>query len=1240
MSKISQIEAALSGLDSGVFPKFCSIFLNQKYNVYPKDEGSVKGEDKNKTGTPDSFVIQPNGNFIFIEYTTQKTGVKAKFLKDLKKCFNEEKTGVPIHKIDGVYLCFNSELKPEETNEITEYCLSHNTGVEFIDLSFLKYEIYDYPRLAKDFLDVETDTEQILKPFDFIKEVERKGTSQTNDFFGRKEELSLIEYTLKDNNIIVIPGNKGVGKTRIAMEAISSFINENTEYEPYCILTKGLPLYHDMKAYFRVGHKYIVLVDDANRIGHLSLVLEQAISQKYEVKIIITVRDFVFGKVKRVLDEEKHEYKIMAIEPLGDEIVRDILQSIGITNSLCVNNISRIANGNPRLVMMSAVHAISENDCQKLHDVVDIYDLFFAPYVSSSELQNKTILSVFGIMSFFRVVDKNDKELMDIIYQAFNISEDDFWGSIYILHGLEFIDLHKKHIAKIPDQVLANYIFYFVFLKKEVLDFSVILTHFLSTFKGKVKESLYPVLDYYRSGDIMSIISPKLDKRLLEITGDEELLLDFYEVFSFYRQEDILLFAQKSIGDLPLVEVKQSQFRVKENNDWWSIEKKYPYFKLLKLFGEYPNDLFEFSLELLVKYIEKSPELLPHVIKYFEEKIIFNENDHRYGYLKQIILFDFIYRKIEKEDNIPLFTGMLSEIAPTFLRTYFRTSSSGRVKNTIKMYDVFIQEKEEIKSFRQKIFDKTFSLYSQFPESVLTFLEKYVSNWEHKPQTGIYETDSKHIVPFLRNQLSSSSFRHCKIVHYYMDYLERLGIKLPEKAELESQFSNKVFGAFRALTYDYSDWYREKRGTEVEEYNKHKKQYLITFFSGYSLNEYFEFISDVEQYLKYGSNDQHTLFWSMEIVLINLLEKSPDDCLSVLSHLFSIQNPYQFQSFSIVNKLFDDFSPDKVSNLITKHPYTNQQYWQLHFFIHLREKQVTQHFSDKLLSLFSSFKGGLYFDIKPYVKYIKVDPRFLHKALKILIDRAKLEDIRLDLNKKEIFETYFHEFNQNLPLLKDAYFHCSHNQQLLCDDEGKYFRLIFDLDNGFVEEFLKHLFSIGSSSHRHGHKFNLFFIWDNRNVKTIMDRAIQIVAKNRIWSEYEYVASMFFPSNDLNDRIDNFFKEYIEKHFDNKESMYILFGIIFTSYSDKRIKYLKELLKYNSDMKFWQSLPIASNGFSGVVSSLIPYYEGQIDFWESLLPIFTSKLEYLRLRQWVKNKIKGLKDDINRELERSFIQDY
>ena len=72
MSKVTQIQRTLRQLDGGTFQKLADAYSYRKGYRDINPIGSVIGADKTRKGTPDTFVKQPNGKYIFFEHTTQQ----------------------------------------------------------------------------------------------------------------------------------------------------------------------------------------------------------------------------------------------------------------------------------------------------------------------------------------------------------------------------------------------------------------------------------------------------------------------------------------------------------------------------------------------------------------------------------------------------------------------------------------------------------------------------------------------------------------------------------------------------------------------------------------------------------------------------------------------------------------------------------------------------------------------------------------------------------------------------------------------------------------------------------------------------------------------------------------------------------------------------------------------------------------------------------------------------------------
>lgn len=276
MSKLDQIQSSLKGINEAKFQKLCDAYLYKLGYEALKPVGSVIGKEKTAKGTPDTLISLPNGNYIFVEYTTQEKDLFVKLSKDLDKCFDESKTRIPVSKIEKIILCYNSTLQLSEEEKLVSKCQQQGCNLDIIDISSLSFALYQkYQILAKDFLGIEVDTGQVLSHWDFVKEYQKNAfaTPLDTQFHFREKELESVADALENTDLIIVAGKAGVGKSRFALECCKKFSEKYANYQLYCIHNKGLSLYEDLKAYFNPDGDYLILVDDANRVSQLDQIL-------------------------------------------------------------------------------------------------------------------------------------------------------------------------------------------------------------------------------------------------------------------------------------------------------------------------------------------------------------------------------------------------------------------------------------------------------------------------------------------------------------------------------------------------------------------------------------------------------------------------------------------------------------------------------------------------------------------------------------------------------------------------------------------------------------------------------------------------------------------------------------------------------------------------------------------------------------------------------------------------------
>src|SRR5690554_3934932 len=273
MSKVNQIENAIYQIEGGMFQKLCDSYISMREKKQITSTGSQDGTNKPIKGTPDSYYTKENGHFVFIEHTTQRSNLLSKINKDIEKCFDENKTGISKDVIDKIIYCHIDKLSASEVSQIITLCKKYNCDFENNDVSSISYELaHSYPQIAQDILDIKVETDQIILPERFVS-IKSQTITLENDFYCREEEINEIKEALNINDIILISGEAGTGKTRIAIEIISIFRSEYPTFFCCCIENRKVPIYEDFLLLYKTKKKILILIDDANRLAQLEPIL-------------------------------------------------------------------------------------------------------------------------------------------------------------------------------------------------------------------------------------------------------------------------------------------------------------------------------------------------------------------------------------------------------------------------------------------------------------------------------------------------------------------------------------------------------------------------------------------------------------------------------------------------------------------------------------------------------------------------------------------------------------------------------------------------------------------------------------------------------------------------------------------------------------------------------------------------------------------------------------------------------
>lgn len=302
MANIESIKQKILQLDAGSFQSLCNSYLSKKGYPNIVSLGGKAGTRKTTVGTPDTYFVTSNGKYVFAEYTTQKTGLFSKVKSDIEKCLDISKTGISHDKISEIVYCHtSSNLIPSKDSELKTLCESVGINLSIIGIDKLAEDIYLFHHnLSRDFLGIPISTGQIQLYDNFIKSYNsnRMAAPIDTEFLFREKEIEEIGKAYLKEDVVILNGSAGTGKTRLALHYIENRQNMNN-VKVYCIQSNALSIYEDLKLYLDTPGNYFLFIDDANQLSDLHHIIRYVNmkSEGFNVKILITVRDYAFQKV-------------------------------------------------------------------------------------------------------------------------------------------------------------------------------------------------------------------------------------------------------------------------------------------------------------------------------------------------------------------------------------------------------------------------------------------------------------------------------------------------------------------------------------------------------------------------------------------------------------------------------------------------------------------------------------------------------------------------------------------------------------------------------------------------------------------------------------------------------------------------------------------------------------------------------------------------------------------------------
>jgi len=1238
MSRLQLIENALVSINESLFQELCDSFLiirNKNYRVFSR-VGSKSGKQKTVKGTPDTFLLLPNGKYIFVEYSTNVTSNVSKLKEDIKKCIDFEKTGINPSFISEIILCINFNLKPSQIEELREELLDTRIVLNIYTLDALALELHLHHRdLASQYLGIHLDTGQIISIEHFIEEYNKvsKGiaTPIDNPFLHRESELKSVIESIKSNDFVILTGSPGVGKTKLALQAMKLFLEENDSFNAYCVSYKSHSLLGDLYQYLDSNKNYLLFVDDANRIDAFNQISGfYRGSRKGKLKLIITVRDYAYQEIEYLCRD--FSPVTININKFDDDQIKDLIVAdpFGILNPDFQKPIINIADGNPRIAIMTAMLAKQKQDVGALSDLSELFERYFLTFIQDEgEFAKPINIKTLGIISFFYTLPFKNKEVLSEILNAFEIDYNDFIDSIDKLEKLELVEIQYEYV-KIPEQNLSTYFFYKAFIKDKLLAFSILLNNYFDQNSNRFKDSVIPANNTFGPEKVMNVLRPELKKYYNSIIQNEDKTYQFLLTFWFYLQDETLVYIYTIIQNT-------NQSFVEEYKTVYD-DRKFQLSKdlIIELIGEFfkSHENLKNAIDLSLEYARKKPEILAELIYKFLEKITFDREDEKYGFHRQSLLIEILSEGALENDIIS--TKCFFEVSKNFLKFKFNHTKGTR-RNYIYFYDYFLPNDKYTSAYRKRIWEVTNKIYNVFPDDALGLLQNY-SNGQIDVVKSIMKNDISMIVKIIENHFDKNKFLDCQLVHNLIGLAKREAIKNPLFEYLIKTFTNSTYVFFTKIEWDKYKNREMFEFNDLNEYERLKENEIRINFTFKSTIEILDFYSKFKYLKKLSKNGWH-YNRSLEIILdqnSNIHKIS----IEIIKIIITDKNEVDFYPRAFFyNQLKSAEMADEIYLLISKNEFVGKASWLITFFENIDDSIINSRYLNDLIEALSVYNNFGYIFFDRFEKFLKLKSTLFQDILQIVVSRNENENAQI-LLWMNIFDNYFDHFGNDIELITKAYLQQDYLQNDF-DHEGKGFLQILKNDSGFLFEYVKAQYVDGQLRISSNTK-NLNFVWEIDNIEKELKLVFDfVIEKEYYFGIGNHFCNTFFKNvkSEYKLKGENFLLDYCKENFSDSKKMNIVVDIARHSLSNMYEPILLLYISLNQDSEkfaeiYWRGS--FTRGSGDMVLSDI-----EASDWQNILLIVEKSqigIKLLGIKKYLNARIENCLEAGNRERQRRFLQ--
>ncbi len=1235
MSIINTVESAIVSLDGGKYQKLMDAYLMRKYqfsNIHPL--GVQTGTDKPTKGTPDSYVECDNGQYIIIMYGSVEAASFLKLKSDILSCFNTGKLSIPVEKIDRIICAYTStNLHIEQIETLKN--LIEGVKIELIGLGTVAHDIVlKYRFLAARFLNIPVDSGQVFDIEEFVEQYDAGGMNAPLglEFVSREAEISDLKGKIMNNDLVVVSGASGIGKTKLVLEASKQMRNEQG-MNIVCVKNNGQLLYNDVRETINEPGTYLLFLDDANHAMNLESIFEFCISKKVDdevdVKIVMTVRDYAKESIKK-LALNKAKLEEVELKPLSIEDIQNILkEKLEIRNEHYLKQIVKISKGNIRLAILAAI-AAKANGFLAINDATDIFRNFYSPIFAENNITESEMVVLFAVAVFGPVMLEAHDGIQHILLSNC-ISETGYINICHRLNDYELLDMYEDSVVKVSDQSFANYILYYMLIEKKKISIKNLLLGTFPKYSSKLIYAINTIIQLFNSKTTIEYMETEINAAWEQCRACDER--EYVKAFRVVNEEKALLYAKRIIDETKdvLYDLDIVEFPKEINN----VYEKDEVVQILTAFGE--SEQYNTAVDLLLTYFSKRPDMGIEICYGITERMGIDIHSNERSYDHERYLISRLYEKYRESRNNN-FAILLISIIKKFLAYEYHKTEQGMSPNTVTFITYHLNYSEELMEYRKELWKCLKELreeagLQEAVDVVITSLHtrgneeaKKIFREDVSILHQLYD-DEKYIPDFDLSAALGEIVGH-------MHWLEQ------DTTELE-QFlcRNAEYVIYRILIREHV------KGENWREEEQNRKKEIKHLVVNYSYEE-FAFLFNV---CKKRENKQVRNDWCLQRSIEFVFESVQDDSaryLLAMKAYFAMDTPYLSRINDKIANLLKWISVDDIIVMIEGLGFVNRMIWKAAFYEELPVEAIS---IDTVKEMLDFIKGQLEVDNMQIPNIFSLS-KYKNKGIDII---EQITDFLLKAGEKKpyivinFFERVFDDekvdeildfFEGDTDKLLKLYLISMESNNF--DYEGSLLIRLIQIDITYWSEITKQCGGVRECN-IDSRIFDKIWIMDNYH--ELIDIAYTNMRDSYFCHlRYDTIIHMFASSEKnkplIMERKELWIREHIDKYAYDESKIKDIFDVIATVFPGKRLEYVKEFLKKNSNFDMFKKIYLfpSSRSWSG---SEVPLIEKDIEFLQKLLDEI-SGVDYLEHRLYLKEWISEEKQYKQKVLKQEYMENF